>query len=222
MPNSHHQTLLITSKYASSVRLCLWILTINMWYLGDDQTLYNHFRRGLRSDVKNLLLNFLKPTSLSQAITQAIRYDNWLFEFRQEEQATSRWTTPITELIANFIYRLPSYLLCSSIAPSTLLCPNSVYSSVSISTLSTLLSLSMTVYWSSCWRFGRLNKSLFQGSHWDKSKVLEALVRTTHKLGQRGIDTFLQVDWTVIGSMFRQVIYILFIKHVLKVFILRQ
>ena len=52
----------------------------------DDQALVDHFRRGLRSNVKNLLLNFPEPTSLSQAISQEILCDNRLFEFCQEER----------------------------------------------------------------------------------------------------------------------------------------
>ena len=52
----------------------------------DDQALIDHFRRGLRSNVKNLLLNFPEPTSLSQAVSQAVLCDNRLFEFRQEER----------------------------------------------------------------------------------------------------------------------------------------
>ena len=42
----------------------------------DGQALCDHFRRGLRSDIQNLLLNFLEPTSLSRAISQAIECDN--------------------------------------------------------------------------------------------------------------------------------------------------
>ena len=48
----------------------------------DDQALCDHFSRGLRNDVKTLLLNFLEPTSLSQVISQAIQCDNRLFELR--------------------------------------------------------------------------------------------------------------------------------------------
>ncbi len=54
-----------------------------------DQALRDQFRRGLRSDVKNLLLSLPDPVSLTEAITQAVRCDNRLFEFRQEER-TSR------------------------------------------------------------------------------------------------------------------------------------
>ena len=54
----------------------------------DDQALCDHFRRGLRNDVKTLLLNFPEPTSLSQVISQAVQCDNRLFELRQEERGT--------------------------------------------------------------------------------------------------------------------------------------
>ena len=56
----------------------------------DDQALCDHVCWGLRSDVKNLPVNFLDPTSLSQAIAQAISCDNHLFELRQEKQTTSK------------------------------------------------------------------------------------------------------------------------------------
>ena len=54
----------------------------------DDQALCDQFRRGLRNDVKTLLLNFPEPTSLSQVISQAVQCDNRLFELRQEERGT--------------------------------------------------------------------------------------------------------------------------------------
>ena len=50
----------------------------------DGQALLDQFRRGLRGEIKNLLLNFPEPTSLNEAISQAVRCDNRLFEFRQE------------------------------------------------------------------------------------------------------------------------------------------
>ena len=49
-----------------------------------DQALRDKFRRGLRGEVKKLLLNFPEPTSLNEAITQAVRCDNHLFELLQE------------------------------------------------------------------------------------------------------------------------------------------
>ena len=53
-----------------------------------DQALCDQFCRGLTGDVKNLLLNFLEPTSLNEAITQAVHCDNRLFKLRQEECTT--------------------------------------------------------------------------------------------------------------------------------------
>jgi hypothetical protein len=50
------------------------------------QALHDQFCRGLRGDVKNLFLSFSEPTSLSEAITQALCCDNHLFEFCQEER----------------------------------------------------------------------------------------------------------------------------------------
>jgi len=43
----------------------------------------------LRDDVKDLLLNLSDPISLSEAVTQAVRCDNRLFERRQERRSTS-------------------------------------------------------------------------------------------------------------------------------------
>ena len=69
-----------TSTYASEFRQ---LASEVGW---GDQALRDQFRRGLRGDVKNLLLSFPEPTSLSDAIAQAVRCDNRLFEFRQEER----------------------------------------------------------------------------------------------------------------------------------------
>jgi hypothetical protein len=44
------------------------------------------FQWGLRNDIKTLLLNLPKPTTLSEAITQAIDCDNRLFEQRHERR----------------------------------------------------------------------------------------------------------------------------------------
>ena len=53
----------------------------------DEQALMDQFCFGLRSDVKDLLLTFPKdPRSLIEAISQAIRCDNRLFERRCERQ----------------------------------------------------------------------------------------------------------------------------------------
>ena len=75
---SLHQGNLPVSFYASKFRQ---LASGVQW---GDQAFYDHFCRGLQSDVKNLLLNFPKLTSLSQAIKQAVICDNYLFELRQE------------------------------------------------------------------------------------------------------------------------------------------
>jgi hypothetical protein len=54
-----------------------------------EATLIDQFRYGLRDDVQDLLLTFADPSSFSEAITQAIRCDNHLFERRQEKKVTS-------------------------------------------------------------------------------------------------------------------------------------
>jgi hypothetical protein len=46
----------------------------------DEVTLMSQFQFGLRSDMKDLLLTMLNPTTLSQTIAQDICYDNHLFE----------------------------------------------------------------------------------------------------------------------------------------------
>jgi len=54
-----------------------------------EVTLIDQFRCGFRDDVQDLLLTFTDPSSLSEAITQAIRCNNCLFEHRQEKKVTS-------------------------------------------------------------------------------------------------------------------------------------
>jgi hypothetical protein len=51
--------------------------------------LIDQFHCGLRDDVQDLLLTFADPSSFSEAITQAIRCDNRLFERRHEKKVTS-------------------------------------------------------------------------------------------------------------------------------------
>jgi hypothetical protein len=51
--------------------------------------LIDQFRCGLRDDVQDLLLTLTDPSSFSEAITQAIRCDNRLFERCQEKKITS-------------------------------------------------------------------------------------------------------------------------------------
>jgi hypothetical protein len=53
----------------------------------DEQALMEQFRSRLRGDIKDLLLTFPKdPKSLTEAISQAIRCDNRLFERQSEQQ----------------------------------------------------------------------------------------------------------------------------------------
>jgi ribosomal protein L36 len=51
--------------------------------------LIDQFRCGLRDDAQDLLLTLVDPSSFNEAITQAIRCDNRLFERCQEKKVTS-------------------------------------------------------------------------------------------------------------------------------------
>ncbi|RKP33364.1 hypothetical protein BJ085DRAFT_23093, partial [Dimargaris cristalligena] len=51
-----------------------------------DAALNDQFRFGLRGDVKDLLLTMSDPATLPEAITQAVRCDNRLYEQRQEKR----------------------------------------------------------------------------------------------------------------------------------------
>jgi hypothetical protein len=66
-----------------------------------EAALIDQFRCGLHDDVQNLLLTLVDPSSFSEAITQAIRCDNRLFERRQEKKVTSNaqfWNSQPTTL----------------------------------------------------------------------------------------------------------------------------
>jgi hypothetical protein len=66
-----------------------------------EVALIDQFRCGLRDDVQDLLLTLANPSSFSEAITQAIRCDNRLFERRQEKKVTSNahlWNSRPTTL----------------------------------------------------------------------------------------------------------------------------
>lgn len=52
----------------------------------DDQALISQFQWGLRDDVKDLLLTMPDPTNLNEAISQAVRCDNRLFQRRQDKR----------------------------------------------------------------------------------------------------------------------------------------
>jgi hypothetical protein len=54
-----------------------------------EAALIDQFRCGLRDDVQDILLTLAYHSSLSEAITQAIRCDNRLFEHRKEKRVNS-------------------------------------------------------------------------------------------------------------------------------------
>ena len=54
-----------------------------------EQALMDQFYRGLRDDVKDLLLNFPDPCTLDEAINQAVRCDNRLFQRYQDRRSSS-------------------------------------------------------------------------------------------------------------------------------------
>jgi hypothetical protein len=55
-----------------------------------EAALIDQFCCGLRDDVQDLLLTLADPSTFSEAITQAIRCDNRLFEHRQEKKVVQR------------------------------------------------------------------------------------------------------------------------------------
>ncbi len=66
-----------------------------------EAALIDQFRCGIRDDVQDLLLTFTEPSSFSEAITQAIRCNNRLFERHQEKKVTSNaqlWNNQPTTL----------------------------------------------------------------------------------------------------------------------------
>ena len=77
----------------------------------DDQALVDHFRRGLRINVKNLLLNFPKPTSLSQAISQAVHCDNRLFNFAKKSAGLGFHLIHFHDTPRSYNPRYPSHRL---------------------------------------------------------------------------------------------------------------
>ena len=75
----------LASNYASKFRQL--VCNIN-W---DEPALISQFYSGLQDGVKNLLLTLPDPSTLDEAINQAVKCDNRLFEHRQDKQI---WTTP--------------------------------------------------------------------------------------------------------------------------------
>ena len=71
----------LASTYAADFRL------LNSDIPWDDQALIEQFHYGLRNDIKNLLLTFLKePKSLTEAISRTVRCNNRLLKRRSERQ----------------------------------------------------------------------------------------------------------------------------------------
>jgi hypothetical protein len=57
----------------------------------DEEALMSQFHWGLRDDVKDLLLSMPDPQTLNEAISQAVKCDNWLFQRRQDQHS---WNAP--------------------------------------------------------------------------------------------------------------------------------
>ena len=57
----------------------------------DEEALMSQFYWGLRDDVKDLLLSLPDPRTLNEAISQAVKCDNRLFQRRQDQRS---WTSP--------------------------------------------------------------------------------------------------------------------------------
>ena len=57
----------------------------------DEPALISQFYSGLQDGVKDLLLTLPDPSTLDEAINQAVKCDNCLFERRQDKRV---WTTP--------------------------------------------------------------------------------------------------------------------------------
>jgi hypothetical protein len=51
----------------------------------------NQFHWGLRDDVKDLILYIHDPQKLNEAISQAVKCDNWLFQCCQDQRS---WNSP--------------------------------------------------------------------------------------------------------------------------------
>lgn len=53
----------------------------------DEEALMSQFYWGLRDDVKDLLLSLPDPRTLNEAISQAVKCDNRLFQRRQDQRS---------------------------------------------------------------------------------------------------------------------------------------
>lgn len=62
-----------------------------------EEALVSQFQWGLRDDVKDLLLSFSDPQNLNEAISQAVKCDNRLFQRRQDRRS---WNTLVPQRYA--------------------------------------------------------------------------------------------------------------------------
>ena len=83
------------SVYASDFRQL--VCDIN-W---DEEALMSQFYWGLRDDVKDLLLSLPDPQTLNEAISQAVKCDNWLFQRRQDQRSRHQTTRHGATMLAS-------------------------------------------------------------------------------------------------------------------------
>ena len=72
-----------------------------------EEALVSQFYWGLRDDVKDLLLSLLDPQTLNEAISQAVKCDNRLFQRRQDQRPRHQTTRyEATMLVESFSLHL--------------------------------------------------------------------------------------------------------------------
>jgi hypothetical protein len=64
----------------------------------DEEALMSQFYWGLRDDVKDLLLSLPDPRTLNEAISQAVRCDNRLFQRRQDQRSRHQTSASASSL----------------------------------------------------------------------------------------------------------------------------
>jgi len=67
----------------------------------DEEALMSQFYWGLRDDVKDLLLSLPDPQTLNEAISQAVKCDNRLFQRRQDQRSRQQPTRYNANMTAN-------------------------------------------------------------------------------------------------------------------------
>jgi hypothetical protein len=90
----------------------------------NNTALITMFRWGLRDDIKTLWLNLPKPTTLSEAITQAMDCDNRLFQQRQERRLLfgsyrADYTTPTRQTFSSTLTPEPMQIDTSRVRKLT-------------------------------------------------------------------------------------------------------